>query len=322
MLRRITSSSSLCSPPLFFRLLRQFPRSNFSQSSSRTTISISNHHHVCRLTLRSICSHSSSDLVSEHPPFVKIYKDGRVERLSGTQTLPASLTPQNGVVSKDVVYSPKHNLSARLFLPHKAKELAGCNKLPILIYIHGGAMDRRVPLLSHLPQFLDRGCESRELLGGVGSVPPCAGASDSGGVRGFVVCDPVGVLTLRWLFWSKDPVDEHDVQDVETRRGVAEVWEKIASPNSVNGTDDPLFNVVGSDSDFPGWDVRKFWLLWLGKICFCGKVWLCGEAEEEWVERRWEVVAEGDEDHCFHLLNPDSENAPKFMKKFVEFITS
>ena len=77
-----------------------------------------------------------SSYVSEHLPFIRIYKDARVERLSGTEIIPTSLDKTNGIVTKDVLYSPEHNLSVRLFLPHKTT--AGKN-LPLLIYIHGGA---------------------------------------------------------------------------------------------------------------------------------------------------------------------------------------
>ncbi|KAF3543413.1 hypothetical protein DY000_02008787 [Brassica cretica] len=80
-------------------------------------------------------THPSSN-VSEHLPFIRIYKDGRVERLTGTEIISTSLDKTNDIVTKDVLYSPEHNISARLFLPHKAT--AGKN-LPLLVYIHGGA---------------------------------------------------------------------------------------------------------------------------------------------------------------------------------------
>ncbi|KAJ0232548.1 carboxylesterase 4 [Hirschfeldia incana] len=381
MLRRITSSSSLCSPPLFFRLFRHSPRSTFSLSSPRTTVRVSNRHHLHRVAaptntnLRSICSHSSSDLVSEHPPFVRIYKDGRVERLSGTETLPASLTPQNGVVSKDVVYSPKHNLSARLFLPHKARELAAGSKLPLLIYIHGGAWIVESPFSPIYHNFLTEVVRAANCLavsvqyrrapehpipaayedswsaiqwvfshsngsGPVDWINEYADfnrvflAGDSAGANmshhmairaGEEKLDPKikGVAIVHPAFWGKDPVDEHDVQDVETRRGVAEVWEKIASPNSVNGTDDPLFNVVGSDSDFSGLGCEKVLIAVAGKDLFVRQgLGYAAKLKKSGWKGDVGVMEEGNEDHCFHLLNPDSENAPKFLKKFVEFITS
>ncbi|CAN6927556.1 unnamed protein product, partial [Brassica oleracea] len=379
MLRRITSSSSLSSPPLFFHLFRQTPRSNFSLSSSRTAVSVSNRHHLHRLTapyttLRSICSHSSSDLVSEYPPFVRIYKDGRVERLSGTETVPASLTPQNGVVSKDVVYSQKHSLSARLFLPHKARELADGSKLPLLIYIHGGAWIVESPFSPIYHSFLTEVVKAANCLavsvqyrrapehpipaahedswsaiqwvfshsdgsGPVDWINEYADfnrvflAGDSAGANmshhmamraGEEKLDPriKGVAIVHPAFWGTDPVDEHDVQDVETRRGIAQVWEKIASPNSVNGTDDPLFNVVGSGSDFSGLGCEKVLVAVAGKDVFVRQgLGYAAKLKKSGWRGDVEVVMEEEEDHCFHLLDPDSENAPKFMKKFVDFIT-
>ena len=380
MLRRISSSSSLSSPPLFFRFFRHSPRYNFPLSSSRTAVSVSGHHHhhhrlsSPNTTLRSICSHSSSDLVSEHPPFVRIYKDGRVERLSGTETVPPSLTPQNGVVSKDVVYSPKHSLSARLFLPHKARELAAGSKLPLLIYIHGGAWIVESPFSPIYHSFLTEVVRAASCLavsvqyrrapehpvpaayedswsaiqwvfshsdgsGPVDWINEYADfnrvflAGDSAGANmshhmamraGEEKLEPriKGVAIVHPAFWGTDPVDEHDVQDVETRRGIAQVWEEIASPNSVNGTDDPLFNVVGSDSDFSGLGCEKVLVAVAGKDVFVRQgLGYAAKLKKSGWGGDVEVVVEEEEDHCFHLLYPDSENAPKFLKKFVDFIT-
>lgn len=82
-----------------------------------------------------------SDLTIEPLPFIRFLKNGStVESLRGNYVVPASLDPQNNVVSKDVVYSQEHSLSVRLFLPHKkSTELAADEKLPLLIYFHGGA---------------------------------------------------------------------------------------------------------------------------------------------------------------------------------------
>ncbi|KAJ3695873.1 hypothetical protein LUZ60_001250 [Juncus effusus] len=75
-----------------------------------------------------------SELEYDFPPFVRLYKSGRVERLYGTAVVPASAFPTPGVVSKDVIINEKTGLSARLYMPEFTKE-----KLPILIYVHGGA---------------------------------------------------------------------------------------------------------------------------------------------------------------------------------------
>ncbi|CAL2279025.1 unnamed protein product [Prunus armeniaca] len=80
----------------------------------------------------------SNELAHDFSPLIKIYKDGRIERLTGTTTLPPSLDPQTRVESKDVVISKEPALSARLYLPTKSTTNSPNNKLPLLVYIHGG----------------------------------------------------------------------------------------------------------------------------------------------------------------------------------------
>lgn len=131
-----------------------------------------------------------------------------------------------------------------------------------------------------------------------------------------------GTAIVHPAFWGKEPIDELDVQDGEARRRVAEVWEKLVSPGSVDGADDPWFNVVGSGSDFLGLGCEKVLVAVAGRDVFVRQG--LGYAEKL-KKSGWrgdvEVMEEEDEDHCFHLLNPCSENAPRFMTKFVEFIT-
>ncbi|KAH0922724.1 hypothetical protein HID58_022742, partial [Brassica napus] len=77
-----------------------------------------------------------SEIAFDYSPLLKIYKSGRIERLMGETAVPPSLTPENGVISKDVVYSPDDNLSVRVYLPEKAADTD--EKLPLLVYFHGG----------------------------------------------------------------------------------------------------------------------------------------------------------------------------------------
>ncbi|KAJ4964003.1 hypothetical protein NE237_023942 [Protea cynaroides] len=76
--------------------------------------------------------------------FIRIYKDARIERLSGNEIVPATtFDPKTGVSSKDVIIIPETGVSARLFLP-KINH-ASDQKLPLLIYIHGGAFCIETP---------------------------------------------------------------------------------------------------------------------------------------------------------------------------------
>ncbi|XP_061367139.1 probable carboxylesterase 12 [Gastrolobium bilobum] len=79
----------------------------------------------------------SSDVLVEFPHLFRKYKDGRIERFLGTETTPAGTDPRTGVQSKDVTINAGTGVGARLYLPPNAASSA--QKLPLLIYIHGGA---------------------------------------------------------------------------------------------------------------------------------------------------------------------------------------
>lgn len=68
-------------------------------------------------------------------PYLRVYKDGTIERFAGTEVVPAGLDPETGVFSKDTVIVPETRVSARLYRPSLAK---ASQKLPLVIYFHGG----------------------------------------------------------------------------------------------------------------------------------------------------------------------------------------
>ncbi|KAG9444561.1 hypothetical protein H6P81_015901 [Aristolochia fimbriata] len=86
-------------------------------------------------------------VVQEYPPFVRIYKSGRVERLKGNDVVPASVDSSSAVSSKDVAISG--DVSARLFLPNNndadPSEEKKKKKLPVLLYVHGGGFVIETP---------------------------------------------------------------------------------------------------------------------------------------------------------------------------------
>ncbi|XVE93341.1 hypothetical protein REPUB_Repub01dG0183400 [Reevesia pubescens] len=79
---------------------------------------------------------ATSDIAIDAPPMIRVYKDGRVERLLGTQVVPPGLDPKTNVESKDLVYSQETGQSIRLYIP---KNVISAQKLPLLVYFHGGA---------------------------------------------------------------------------------------------------------------------------------------------------------------------------------------
>ncbi|MED6157151.1 hypothetical protein PIB30_020652 [Stylosanthes scabra] len=80
---------------------------------------------------------STKEIHRELPPLLRVYKDGTVERFLGSSYVPPSeQDPDTGVSSKDIVISENPLISARLFLPKLENQH---QKLPILVYYHGGA---------------------------------------------------------------------------------------------------------------------------------------------------------------------------------------
>ena len=78
---------------------------------------------------------SKPKVIDEVFPYLRVYEDGTIERLHGTEVAPAGFDPRTGVSSKDVVVVPETGVSARLYrpnLPPKNK------KLPLVVYFHGG----------------------------------------------------------------------------------------------------------------------------------------------------------------------------------------
>ncbi|GAA0187176.1 deacetylase [Lithospermum erythrorhizon] len=80
---------------------------------------------------------NSTEILFELFPFIKVFKDGHVHRFLETDFVPPSEDPQNKVQSKDIIISQETNASVRLYLPNNINY--DNKKLPLLIYIHGGA---------------------------------------------------------------------------------------------------------------------------------------------------------------------------------------
>ncbi|KAK7410022.1 hypothetical protein VNO78_00490 [Psophocarpus tetragonolobus] len=76
------------------------------------------------------------EMCVEVPPYLRVHKDGRVERLAGTEVAPPGLDSHTNVVSKDILIIPESGVTGRLYRPNWSPE---SGKLPLVIYFHGGA---------------------------------------------------------------------------------------------------------------------------------------------------------------------------------------
>ncbi|GMI71928.1 hypothetical protein like AT1G47480 [Hibiscus trionum] len=79
------------------------------------------------------------EVATEILPYIRVYKDGSVERLGGSPIVPPSASdPETGVSSKDIVVSQNPPISARIYLPKHLHDQHQHPKVPILVYFHGG----------------------------------------------------------------------------------------------------------------------------------------------------------------------------------------
>ncbi|KAJ4716344.1 Alpha/beta hydrolase-3 [Melia azedarach] len=78
---------------------------------------------------------SNDEIIYDFPPFIKVHKDGHVERYNEVETVEAGYDPDTGVQSKDVVISPESSIKARIFIPQINNP---AHKLPLLVHYHGG----------------------------------------------------------------------------------------------------------------------------------------------------------------------------------------
>ncbi|XP_057421956.1 probable carboxylesterase 12 [Lotus japonicus] len=106
---------------------------------------------------------SSNEVVQDFSPLVKIYKDGRVERLVGCEYVPPSFDPITNVNSKDMVISREdEDISARIYLPKLNDEN---QKLPLLVYFHGGGFCVGTPFDPAYHQFLNTVVSQGNVIG-------------------------------------------------------------------------------------------------------------------------------------------------------------
>ncbi|KAH7517957.1 hypothetical protein FEM48_Zijuj09G0119400 [Ziziphus jujuba var. spinosa] len=282
----------------------------------------------------------TNEIAHDLSPFLRLYKDGRVERLKGTDIVPPSLDPKTGVESKDVVISAETGLAVRLYIPKTAINTP--KKLPLLVYFHGGDY-RRAP--EHpVPVAYD---DSWEALKWVSSHVQGQGSSEwlnshadldnvffSGDSAGANIANNMairvglseekigiklrGIVLVHPYFWGKELVGE-EAHGPEVKAMIDNFW-LLACPSSTGGSDDPFIN--------PEKDPN------LGRLG-CERVLVCiaekdifkerGRHYVELVEKSgWggtvELMEAKGEDHVFHLLNHSCENAIAMLNKIVSFI--
>ncbi|KAG6438145.1 hypothetical protein SASPL_103082 [Salvia splendens] len=253
--------------------------------------------------------------------------------------------PDTGVLSKDVTnIIPETAVYARIYLP----KLSSTNeKLPLLVYYHGGAFlvytpssplyhnflnalvhESRVITVSvhyrrapehHLPVAYEDSLATLHWVashcnGGniVHNLAMAAGHPDGGltvGIRGVVLVDP--------YFWGSDPIGSEGL-DMEKKAYVDRLWNVVCPSCPI---DDPWINPVATGGmSLAGLGCWRVLVTVAEKDILKDR----GQLNFQALARRgWlgavEIHETQGEDHCFHLDELEGEKAKQRLKKIAEF---
>ncbi|KAL7236622.1 hypothetical protein ACSBR1_019837 [Camellia fascicularis] len=314
-------------------------------------------HHPLNLNSTTMDS-TKNDVAFEFLPYFRAYKDGRVERFFGTDRVLPSTDSKAGVSSKDILISPETAVSARLFKPTTTNPPP--QKLPLLIYFHGGAFCFGSPFCStyhnHLTSLV---AEANVIALSVDyrlapEHPLPLAYEDSWAALKWVASHSGRQGLEPWLndtadfervFIAGDSAGANIAHNTAVKAGVeAEelvgvkmVGICLVHPDFVgregnvhkswffacpetNGSGDPRIN--------PAVDLR------LGRMG-CRRVVVCVAEKDGMRERGWfyyetlkkcewdgvvEIMEAKGEEHVFHLFDPTCENALALLKKLASFI--
>lgn len=296
---------------------------------------------------------ASDQIDIEIPPFFRIYKSGHIERLIGTEIVPPSTDQKTGVQSKDVLISPQTGLSARMFLPQIPDPT---RKLPLLIFIHGGAFCVETPFSPQyhnhvtalaaeanvvalsidyrrapehpLPIAYDDAWEAAQWaaahFSGDGPEAWLNDHADLG--RVFVAGDSAGANLAHYVVRKAGVDGLGRVRIVGLvafhpffgSDGPNKLLELIFPTNG--GSGDPRLN-PDSDPKLGSLGCEKVLVLVAEKDFFRERGWAYHEAVKKsgW-SGKLEIVETEGEVHVFHLLNPTCDKAVALMSTVVSFL--
>ncbi|KAK9162970.1 hypothetical protein Syun_003872 [Stephania yunnanensis] len=288
-------------------------------------------------------SSHSQELLFEFPPFLRQYKDGRVERLKGTDTVPPSTDPSTGVASKDpqtplLVYY--HGGGFVIESPFSPTYHAYLNSQVDQANVVAVSVDYRLAPEHPLPTAYEDSWAALQWVGSHstrhGPEPwlndhvdfnrvylagdsaganivhnMCMRAAKDGGVGGVKIA---GSVMIHSFFWGSEPVGS-EIKDQEGRAGIERAW-KFVFPGS-GGCNDPAINPA-KDPNLSGLGCRRVLVCVAEKDVFRDRGRLYFEALGGC---GWEGVVEffesDDEGHVFHLFKPDCEKAKEFIKEVI-----
>ncbi|KAF1861486.1 hypothetical protein Lal_00025828 [Lupinus albus] len=110
---------------------------------------------------------TDSDVAYDLSPIIKVYKNGRIERLIGEEVIPPTLDPTTNVESKDVVIYKEEGISVRLFIPKTILDDSSNQnqKLPVFVYFHGGAFCIETPFSPNYHNYVNKVVSKANAIG-------------------------------------------------------------------------------------------------------------------------------------------------------------
>nr|KJB79292.1 hypothetical protein B456_013G042500 [Gossypium raimondii] len=285
------------------------------------------------------------------PPVLRIYKDGRLERLVGTQIdVPPGIDSKTNVEYKDAVYSQETTQYLRLYVPKNATS-SSAQKLPLLVYFHDGAFfigtasspmyhtylnslvaEANVIAVSYALKWLAShygGNGHEKWLNRHVDFNKVYLSGDSAGANiahhmairiGKEKLDGInlaGIMLIHPYFGGKEPVGD-ETKDPDKRAKIERFW-RLVSPTT-SGTDDPWINPFKDQS--------------LASLV-CSRVLVCVAEKDVLRHRGWsycerlkktgwkgevEMMESKGEDHVFHLFEPTCDSAMAKLKKVAAFM--
>ncbi|PPE01794.1 hypothetical protein GOBAR_DD01174 [Gossypium barbadense] len=241
--------------------------------------------------------------VTEFPGIIRVYKDGHVERLIEAEFVPPPTHPKIGVSSKDIIIIPESNVSARLFLP---KLTHPNQKLPLLVYFHGGAFCVSSPFTPKYSNYFNA----------------------------LVAKDNVIAVSVNYRKAPKHPIptayedswakraatwDGFEALNLDGKAVLDRLWPFLCPANPDNN--DPRVNPVSTDGPS---------LVGLG----CSRVLVCVAEKDVLRDRGWryyealgrngwmgvvEIMVTDGEGHGFHLNDLDCEKAKGLITRLAAF---
>lgn len=301
----------------------------------------------------------SAEVLHDLHPYFRVYKDGRIEKFAHFPYIPPTEDPQTGVQSKDILIPPENNVSVRLYLP---KTTTPDEKLPIIIYIHGGAfaIESAFSPLYH-PYVSSLAAEAKAIavsieyrLAPEHPIPACyddswqafkwvlshAATSRQGPEPWINNHADFGRVFLAGDSAGANIAHEVMVRASEQNGGLGDdakiVGMILVHPFFGDGKPDKIWSCIAPDSR--GCDDSRLNPMahpdLLSRLA-CSRV-LVLTAEKDFVrERSWlyydalnksgwdgelEIMETEKEEHCFHLPNPNCDNAKVLMQRIVTFI--